>query len=287
MEHKIRTEIPHPGAVKQKAEINQVAKAHGVGRPLRRYDAEATGVYPKKKKTAWTLVGVEIDLSEECLRPNMNVSRNDLHRTSGPSIIRARLERPSGQRQVDISMNMPSPELYQELREIAKRLMLGERKGHTLSPTDLLHEAYTRLCPTLSSSPGGKQEPNDATYRIETLPSLFATTMRRVLIDHARKRVRRNSRLARVGWVEPSGDGDSVLGDGKGEAAGLIEVDEILTRFAMRYPMYAKVVELKFFGGLTVVQCAEEIGVCPATAQRYWNFARAWIAREIERRELE
>jgi RNA polymerase sigma factor (TIGR02999 family) len=196
-------------------------------------------------------------------------------------------EIPFGHGQVDISMNMPSTELYQELRAIAKRFMNRERKDHTLSPTDLLHEAYTRLCPLLSSSTFGNPELDVANHKAETLPSLFAITMRRVLIDHARKRARRSVRLKRVGWIEPSDDSDCGTVVEKGKAASLLELDEVLTRFAIRYPLYAKVVELKFFGGLTVVQCAEEIGVCPATAQRYWNFARAWIAREMDRIELE
>ncbi len=93
--------------------------------------------------------------------------------------------------------------------------------------------------------------------------------------------------MARVGWVEPPDDNDCGTATEVNEAASLLELDEILTRLAIRYPLHAKVVELKFFGGLNMGQCAEEIGVCPATAQRYWNFARAWIAREIKRRELE
>jgi DNA-directed RNA polymerase specialized sigma24 family protein len=66
----------------------------------------------------------------------------------------------------------------------------------------------------------------------------------------------------------------------------LVELDLALHQFAKQYPVHSKVVELKYFGGLTVLQCAEQLDIGAATVQRYWNFARAWIGREMEKNEL-
>ena len=183
-------------------------------------------------------------------------------------------------------MSFPNSELYHEIRAIAKRFMSRERRDHTLSPTDLFHEAYARLSPFLSAEVGSCVA-GEAADRRNTLPSLFAITMRRVLIDHARKRARRRRRLARVGWIEPADANSYASQCEENHAVRLLDLDEALTRFALKYPLHAKIVELKYFGGLTVVECAEEVDLCPATTQRYWNFARAWIARELSRIELE
>jgi RNA polymerase sigma-70 factor (ECF subfamily) len=174
-------------------------------------------------------------------------------------------------------MSFSHPELYRELRAIARRFMSRERVDHTLSPTDLFHEAYTRLAPVL----------NHASTNVKSLPGLFAITMRRILIDHARKRARKQRKMTRVGslthMMEVSCEADSQ----EKTAITLLELDQALTRLAAVYPVHAQVVEMKFFGGMTVAECAEEIGICRATTQRYWNFARAWIARELDRIELE
>lgn len=170
-------------------------------------------------------------------------------------------------------MHTPSVEMYRELRSLARSLMRGERRGHTLSPTDLFHEAYTRLNPFLAES-----EQDIGEFR-----GLFAMTMRRVLVEHARKRARRMRRLARV--AVPSDQFVTVLhvDDGNLHLDRLLELDLALRRLSEVFPVHAQVVELKYFGGLTVVQCAEQLGIGQATVQRYWNFARAWIGREMEK----
>lgn len=170
-------------------------------------------------------------------------------------------------------MSMPSVEMYRELRSLARSLMRGERRGHTLSPTDLFHEAYTRLNPFLTES-----EKEIGEFR-----GLFAMTMRRVLVEHARKRSRRMRRLGRV--AVPSDQFLTVLDvhDGKLHLDRLLDLDLALRRLSEVFPVHAQVVELKYFGGLTVAQCAEQLGIGQATVQRYWNFARAWIGREMEK----
>lgn len=170
-------------------------------------------------------------------------------------------------------MNTPSVEMYRELRSLARTLMRSERRGHTLSPTDLFHEAYSRLNPFLTES-----EKDIGEFR-----GLFAMTMRRVLVEHARKRSRRMRRLGRV--VVPSDQFLTVLDvhDGKLHLDRLLDLDLALRRLSEVFPVHAQVVELKYFGGLTVAQCAEQLGIGQATVQRYWNFARAWIGREMEK----
>lgn len=170
-------------------------------------------------------------------------------------------------------MHTPSAELYRELRSLARSLMRGERRGHTLSPTDLFHEAYTRLNPFLTES-----EKEIGEFR-----GLFAMTMRRVLVEHARKRSRRMRRLARV--AVPSDQFLNVLDAHKSNLHmdRLLELDLALRRLSEVFPDHAQVVELKYFGGFTVAQCAEQLEIGQATVQRYWNFARAWIGREMEK----
>lgn len=173
-------------------------------------------------------------------------------------------------------MSLPTPEMYRELRMMAKSIMRAERKGHTLSATDLFHESYSRLQPLLSST----------AKDIGEFRALFALTMRRVLIDHARKRTRRLRRFSRVAIASDQVDRFiDFTRDHDDYADKLLELDLALGRFAEIFPLHAKVVELKYFGGLTVQQCAEQLEIGPATVQRYWNFARAWIGREMEKTE--
>jgi RNA polymerase sigma factor (TIGR02999 family) len=170
-------------------------------------------------------------------------------------------------------MNSPSSELYRELRSLAKFLMKSERRGHTLTPTDLFHEAYFRLNPFLSV----------AQRDIGEFRGLFAVTMRRLLVEHARKRARRARMLHLL--AIPADQIQTVLESqtSNGLADRLLELDLALQRLAEVYPVHAKVVELKYFGGLTVHQCADQLEIGPATVQRYWQFARAWIGREMEK----
>lgn len=148
-----------------------------------------------------------------------------------------------------------------------------EHANHTLSPTDLFHEAFARVQPHLACLTAGPQEAR----------ALMAATMRRVLIDHARKRIRRGRKLQRVhAAIEQCADPlldhatDTLSND-------LISLDETLRRLADRHPTHAQLVELKFFGNMTIAQCAQHLGISEATVERHWAFSRAWLLRELSR----
>lgn len=154
---------------------------------------------------------------------------------------------------------------YPRLRQIARRFMRAQRPDHTLQPTALVHEAFLRLASARS--------PGWAT-RAELL-AVAATTMRRVLVDLARRR----------GAAKRAGGRRVTLVDGCAiEPAGpidLLALDEALTRLGGEEARVARVVELRFFGGLECEEVAEALGVSVPTVKRDWRFARAWLAREL------
>ncbi|MFM8173079.1 MAG: ECF-type sigma factor [Pirellulaceae bacterium] len=163
-------------------------------------------------------------------------------------------------------------ELYQQLRSVARRFMGREHLNHTLSPTDLFHEAFARVQPRLLSPAIGVQD----------VRALMAATMRRVLIDHARKKLRRHRKLPRsANSVDQCSD--PLLDQGDRLSSDLLALDEALRRLADRHPHYAQLVELKFFGDMTIPQCAQHLGISEATVERYWAFSRAWLLRELRR----
>jgi RNA polymerase sigma factor (TIGR02999 family) len=159
------------------------------------------------------------------------------------------------------------PLVYDELREIARRYMAKERDAHTLQTTALVNEAYLRLCDARNLGGAGRNE----------FFAAAANVMRRVLIDHARGKGRdkRGGDLQRVSLsgVDVAATGDSF---------DLIALDDALGRFAKLDPRAAKVVELRFFGGMTVDEAAEVLGVSKRTVNDDWAFARAWLRRELE-----
>jgi len=156
--------------------------------------------------------------------------------------------------------------LYPELRRIAGRLMQRERPGHTLQPTAVVHEAFMRLVDERTI------EWQDRAHFL----GIAARVMRRILIDHARRR----------GAAKRGGEVDQVtLNEGVVAAAesavGLLALDDVLTRFAEVDDRGAQVAELRIFGGLTVRETAEELGVSPRTVNGDWAVARLWLAREL------
>lgn len=158
--------------------------------------------------------------------------------------------------------------VYQELRAIARRLMRGERKGHTLQPTGVVHEACLRLL-------GDARLP--AVSRAEFL-GLAAHVMRRVLVDHARKR---DSQKRGGNWTRVS------LSDGKTEFSGesrlvdALDLDRGLEKLAALDASQAKVAELRYFGGLSNEEIADVLGVSLSTVKRDWTVARLWLEREL------
>jgi RNA polymerase sigma factor (TIGR02999 family) len=162
------------------------------------------------------------------------------------------------------------PLVYEELRRLATRYLRRERRDHTLQPTALVHEAYLRLI---------DQSRVDWQSRAHFV-GIAATMMRRVLINHALshqagKRGGGGYTLsldAGVDWVStPDVD----------RAMDLVAIDEMLVRLAAIDSQQSRIVELRFFGGLTVEETAEVLGISPATVHREWRMAKAWLYREI------
>jgi len=158
-------------------------------------------------------------------------------------------------------------ELYDELRDLARGQMLREAEGHTLTPTSLVNEAYLRLA--------GQRNISDAN-RTRFLGAA-AQTMRRVLVDHARARLR-DKRGAGARAV-PLEELEEFLSDD--EAAEVVALDDAMNRLAELSPRSAVVVEQRFFAGLTLDETAELLGVSVKTVQRDWLAARAWLRKEV------
>jgi RNA polymerase sigma-70 factor, ECF subfamily len=159
------------------------------------------------------------------------------------------------------------PLVYEELRRVAHRAVRGERTGHTLGTTGLVHEAYLRLV---------DQRRVDWRNRAQFL-GVAAGMMRRILVNHARDRAARkrggNPERVSLSLVEsPSGRPD----------VELIALEDALQRLAALDEPKSKVEELKFFGGLTIEEIAEVLQVSGATVEREWAFARAWLYDAIE-----
>jgi RNA polymerase sigma factor (TIGR02999 family) len=159
------------------------------------------------------------------------------------------------------------PLIYRELRGIAAGLLRDERAGHTLQPTALVHEAYLKLV--------GQQ---DAAYRSRAhFMAIAAMVMRRILVNHAKARAaaKRGGSAERVPLV-------AEVAVTNGADVDLVALDEALNRLAGRDPRKAKVVEQRFFAGMEMSQIADFLGVSLATVKRDWEYARTWLAREIQ-----
>jgi RNA polymerase sigma factor (TIGR02999 family) len=163
---------------------------------------------------------------------------------------------------------MPSPrellpQVYDELRRLAAAKLSGEKPGHSLDATALVHEAWLRLAEA-------SVEWQDRNHFLR----VAATAMRRILVDQARAKrtAKRGGGAARMEWFDiavPVPD------------AELSALSEALDRLAAIKPEHAKLVELRYFAGLTGDEAAAALGVSPATADRMWRYARAWLHVEI------
>jgi len=159
------------------------------------------------------------------------------------------------------------PLVYDELRRLAAAYLRRERPGQTLQPTALVHEAYLRL---LKDKPGRWQ--NRAHFC-----AIAAHSMRQILIERARARgaLKRGGVQARVTLDE------GLLAGGSPGGIDLVALDEALQRLEAIDPEQARLVELRFFGGLTIEETAEAMNISAATVKRHWTVARAWLAREL------
>ena len=160
------------------------------------------------------------------------------------------------------------PLVYDQLRRQARRYMRAERSDHTLQPTALVHEAYLRL-----AGRRGVEWQNRAHFY-----AVAAQVMRRILVDHARAR-----QAEKRGGHEPRIELGEGLAFTEEKGAELLAVDEALTRLAKRDPRQARVVELRFFGGLSEDEAAEVLGISTRTLKRDWSVARAWLYKEINK----
>ncbi|MEW6252886.1 MAG: ECF-type sigma factor [Planctomycetota bacterium] len=154
------------------------------------------------------------------------------------------------------------PLVYDELRAIAQKYMREERPDHTLQPTALVHEAYLRLVDQTRVSWEGRSH----------FLAIAARAMRRVLIDHARARARQR----RVGRRKITGIDSEMLPTDFTQDE-LLEVHDALERLAAMDPRQAQVVEMRFFGGMTVEEIATALGVSKRTIEGDWRHAKAWL----------
>jgi len=158
--------------------------------------------------------------------------------------------------------------LYSELRSLASHYLRRERRDHTLQTTALVHEAYLRLA-----------DQREVHWKNrEQFLGIAAQLMRRILVDHSRGHDarKRGKGFERVFLEEAAGVS-------KGKAADVIALDEALTRLAEFDPQQAHLVEVRFFGGLTIEEAAGVLGVSRTTVKRNWNLAKAWLARELRK----
>ena len=157
------------------------------------------------------------------------------------------------------------PLVYDELHALARRHLRGERPGHTLQTTALIHEAYLRLVGADAQWEG----------RVHFF-AVAAQMMRRILVDHARSR----GRAKRGGGVAPITLEDAAIVAAE-PPADLVELDEALERLSSLDPRKARVVELHYFGGLTYDETATALGVSAATVDRELRMAKAWLYHEL------
>lgn len=158
------------------------------------------------------------------------------------------------------------PIVYDELRRLANNYLRRQSAGQTLQPTALVHEAYVRLA---------GQEHTHWENRAQFF-GMAAKLMRNILVDQARSRLaaKRGGDRLRVSFNEADRLGSE-------PALEILALDDVLNEFAAVHPQPARIVELRFFGGLTIEEAAAVMGTSHATVERQWSFARAWLRREL------
>ena len=163
------------------------------------------------------------------------------------------------------ALDQLTPIVYDELRRLARAYLRRERRDHSLQTTALVNEAYLRLVGHT------RMEWQNRAHFF----AVSAQVMRRILVDHARRRnIKRGHGLRRVSLEEAT-----IIGGER--PTDLAALDDALTLLAERDPRKAQVVEMRFFGGLSVEESAEVLGVSPVTVMRDWRTAKAWLYREL------
>src|SRR6188474_2044648 len=163
------------------------------------------------------------------------------------------------------------PQVYDELRRLAANYIRNERPGQTLQATALVHEAFLRL----------SKEKNQPWKNRTHFLAIAALSMRQILVQRARARhaEKRGGKDAERITLD-----ESVVADRSSEATGgvdVLELDAALEKLAALDPQQAKIVELRYFGGLTVEEAAEALDISPATVKRHWTLARAFLKKEL------
>jgi len=159
------------------------------------------------------------------------------------------------------------PVVYPELRRIAARYLRRERVGHTLQPTALVHEAYVKLI---------DQDRAHWQNRAQFF-GVAAQLMRRILVDHARE----HAAEKRGGSARPVTLVDAMAAS-PDRGIDVLALDEALERLTAIYPEQGRLVELRYFGGLTIEETGEVLGLSPATVKRQWAVARAWLLANLD-----
>jgi len=164
-----------------------------------------------------------------------------------------------------VALEKLTPIVYGELRRLARQYLRGERASITLGTTALVNEAYLRLVDSKRLSIKDRRH----------FFAISAQLMRRILVDHARRRnLKRGAGVQHISLEE-------VMAAGPGRDADLVALDDAMDALARFDPRKARVVELRFFGGLSVEEVAEVLNISSITVMRDWNTARAWLYREI------
>jgi RNA polymerase sigma-70 factor (ECF subfamily) len=172
----------------------------------------------------------------------------------------------------DLAISKIMPAVYDELRRLARHYLRGDRAAQSLQPTALVNEAYVRLA----------KEKMHAWQNRAHFCAIAASSMREILVERARARkaAKRGGSRVRVTLD------DGIAATTSDNSVDMLGLDEALTALSAMDAQLSRIVELRFFGGLTVEESAEALSVSPATVKRGWSLAKAWIKREMQKENL-
>ena len=171
----------------------------------------------------------------------------------------------------ELAISKIMPVVYDELRRLARHYLRGDRAAQSLQPTALVNEAYVRLA----------KEKTRAWQNRAHFCAIAARSMREILVERARAR-----KAAKRGGSRVRVTLDDGIAAARDSSVDMLALDETLTALSAMDPQLSRIVELRFFGGLTVEESAETLGVSPATVKRGWSLAKAWLKREMQKEKI-